>query len=144
MEDNELRKMSRTELLELLLVQSKEIDRLNAQLEQLQNQLSQREITLARTGSIAEAALHLNGVFEAAQAAADQYLESITVPVAQMEQRCDEMLKQTQQQCDDMLRNARNSANQIWEIILREMYNPLLSYEQWQEIAAYIEEQLKK
>ena len=31
------------------------------------------------SGSIAEAALRLNGIFEAAQKAADQYLESVKV-----------------------------------------------------------------
>ena len=77
MTDKELQKLTRTELLELLLVQSKEIDRLNQQLEALQNQVQQRKITLAQAGNIAEAALQLNGIFEAAQAAADQYLESI-------------------------------------------------------------------
>ena len=43
MTDKELRKLTRAELLELLLVQSKEIDRLNAELEQLQIQMQQRE-----------------------------------------------------------------------------------------------------
>lgn len=141
--DNELRKMSRAELLELLLVQSKEIDRLNAQLEQLQDQMTQRKIGLAHAGNIAEASLQLSGIFEAAQAAADQYLENIKVPVAETEERCCRMLEQTQQQCDDLLRNTRMNARRIWEVIRREMYNPKLDYEQWQEIAEYIEQQLK-
>ena len=34
-------------------------------------------LLLSEAGSIAEAALRLNGVFEAAQAAADQYLDSV-------------------------------------------------------------------
>lgn len=38
---------------------------------------SSRRIELAEAGSIAEAALRLNGVFEAAQQAADQYLENL-------------------------------------------------------------------
>ena len=57
MTDKELRKLTRTELLELLLVQSKEIDKLNAELEQLQIKMQQREINLAHAGSIAEAAI---------------------------------------------------------------------------------------
>ena len=35
---------------------------------------------IENSGSIAEAALKLSGIFEAAQAAADQYLENIGVP----------------------------------------------------------------
>ena len=36
-----------------------------------------RRIELEKAGSIAEASLRLNGVFEAAQKAADQYLENL-------------------------------------------------------------------
>ena len=77
MTDRELKKLSRAELLELLLQQSKEIERLQAQLQRAREILSSREIRLQTAGSIAEAALALNGVFEAAQRAADQYLENV-------------------------------------------------------------------
>ena len=42
MTDKELRKLTRSELLDLLLVQSREIDRLNVELEQLQSRVQQR------------------------------------------------------------------------------------------------------
>lgn len=77
MTDRELKKLSRAELLELLLQQSKEIECLQAQLQRAREILSSREIRLQTAGSIAEAALALNGVFEAAQRAADQYLENV-------------------------------------------------------------------
>lgn len=77
MTDRELKKLSRAELLELLLRQSKENERLEAQLQQVRELLSSREIHIRTAGSIAEAALELNGVFEAAQRAADQYLENV-------------------------------------------------------------------
>lgn len=142
MTDKELQKLTRTELLELLLVQSKEIDRLNQQLEALQNQVQQRKIALAQAGNIAEAALQLNGIFEAAQAAADQYLESIKNPVGDTEERCRVMLEQTQRQCDELLLSTRMRSNQIWEVIRQEIYNPKLDYTQWQKIADYIDKQL--
>ena len=134
--------MTRTELLELLLVQSKEIDRLNQQLDSLQNQVQQREIILAKAGNIAEAALQLNGIFAAAQAAADQYLESIRNPAGDTEERCKQMLEQTQQQCDELLQATRMRSSQVWEVIRQEIYNPKLDYTQWQKIADYIDSQL--
>ncbi len=73
----ELRRLSRADLLEILLAQSREIDSLRAQLAAAQSELADRQIRTERAGSIAEAALELNGVFEAAQRAADQYLENI-------------------------------------------------------------------
>lgn len=75
--DKELQKLSRIDLLELLLEKSKENEKLQEELEQVKAKLAEREIKIEKAGSIAEAALALNGVFEAAQAAADQYLENL-------------------------------------------------------------------
>ena len=77
MKERDLNKLKRSELLELMLAQSQEIDELRAELEQAREALKRREIALAEAGNIAEAALRLNQVFEQAQAAADQYLENV-------------------------------------------------------------------
>ena len=73
----ELQKMGRRELIVLLLEISNENDRLRTQLSDAQRRLASREIRIKRSGSIAEAAMELNHVFEAAQSAANQYLENI-------------------------------------------------------------------
>ena len=109
MTDKELQKLGRRELLQMLLEQVQESqrlerelsktagqlheleetydrlrDRLNkkdAQIHQLQETLQeereQKEADLEEVGSIAEAALKLNGVFDAAQKAAAQYLQHL-------------------------------------------------------------------
>ena len=77
MTDQELRKLSRAELLELLLAESQENERLRGQLREAEEKLASRAIEIEKAGSIAEAALALNGVFETAQKAADQYLENV-------------------------------------------------------------------
>lgn len=77
LKDRELKKLSRMDLLEILIEKSKENEKLKEELEELKNQLADRSINIKESGSIAEAALKLNGVFEAAQAAADQYLENL-------------------------------------------------------------------
>lgn len=77
MTERELHKLKRGELLEMMLAQSREIDSLRARIKQLEDQLADREIRIQESGSIAEAALKLSGIFEAAQAAADQYLENV-------------------------------------------------------------------
>lgn len=57
------------------------LDSKDAQIHELEDTLQaereKREVDLANVGSIAEAALQLNGVFDAAQRAADYYLQSI-------------------------------------------------------------------
>lgn len=75
--DRELRKLSRADLLELLVAESRENERLRARLEEAEKKLESREIMLQDAGSIAEAALKLNGVFEAAEQAAQQYLANV-------------------------------------------------------------------
>lgn len=77
MTDRELKKLSRADLLELLLAESRENEQLRAQLAEANARLASRQIEIENAGSIAEAALQLNGVFQAAQAAAEQYLENI-------------------------------------------------------------------
>ena len=77
MTDRELKKLSRAELLELLLESNRENERLRRQLEKAKDLLANKAIKIDNAGSIAEASLALSGVFEAAQKAADQYLENV-------------------------------------------------------------------
>lgn len=77
MTGKELKKLNRADLLELLLEERRENERLRSQLARANDRLNDRSIQIETAGSIAEAALQLNNVFAAAQAAADQYLENI-------------------------------------------------------------------
>ncbi len=77
MTDKELKKLKRAELLEMLLEQTKKVESLQAELELKNKELENRRIMIEKAGSIAEASLRLNEVFEAAQKAADQYLENV-------------------------------------------------------------------
>ena len=77
MTDKELKKLNRSELLELMLEQSKEIDRLQAELEETREALQERNLKIESCGSIAEAAAEVNSLFHAAQRAADMYLLNV-------------------------------------------------------------------
>ena len=77
MTEKELKKLNRKQLLELLLRQTERADQLESELEEAKKQLEDKRITEMEAGSIAQAALQLNGIFEAAQKAADQYLYNI-------------------------------------------------------------------
>lgn len=73
----ELKRLSRRELLEMLIEQGKENDRLKEELRQATEKLQSRKIIFENAGSLAEAAMAINDVFAAADAAAAQYLENI-------------------------------------------------------------------
>lgn len=77
MTKKELKRMSRLELLELLLEINQENEQLREENARLKERWRSRRIKMEKAGSIAEAALALNHVFEVAQAAADQYLEGV-------------------------------------------------------------------
>ena len=105
MTDKELRKLRRDDLLQILINQQKQIDELNAQLEQDKQALASRDLAIRESGSLAEAALKMNGVFEAAQTAADDYLQ-------QMRKRADELVAEAERILGDARRNADAFARQ--------------------------------
>ena len=77
LKDKELKRLTRAQLLEILLTQSKELDLLRAELEKSRKKLDRKEAEISRAGSIAEASVALNSFSESAQAAADQYLWNV-------------------------------------------------------------------
>ena len=122
MTDKNMRRLSRSELLEMLIAQSKENERLNVALEEATAKLSERDITIANAGSIAEASLQLNDVFLSAQKAADQYLENLrrltgdrSAACAQIEaeckKRCEEMISAAEKECD----RRKKEADDYWQ-----------------------------
>lgn len=72
-----LRYLNKSELFEIILEQEKTLAELNSELARAREEIDERAIILEESGSIAEAVLKLNGIFEAAQKTADEYLESI-------------------------------------------------------------------
>lgn len=77
MADKELRRMRRSELIEIIFALKTSEENVRKEKEVLEERLHDRTIQIAKAGSIADASLALNGVFEAAQIAADDYLNSI-------------------------------------------------------------------
>lgn len=87
MTDKELRKLSRSELLEMILVLTRENDALRAANEALEAEKKNRELQIAQSGSLAEAAVKLSGLFAAADEACRIYMDNI-------QRRCRELEKQ--------------------------------------------------
>lgn len=106
--DKELRRLSRAELLEMLIVQVKENESLRQQLAKANEELESRAVTFQEAGSLAEAALRLNDVFAAADAAAQQYLENIK----EKSGFCQEMEERTKRRCADMVARTQRLCEQ--------------------------------
>ena len=117
MADRELRHMRRTELVEIIFALKQSEDQLKAENADLTAKLEQRQIHLDSAGSIAQAALELNHVFEAAQAAADDYLASVRsvdrdALQAQAKAEADQLKAQTKRECDALTEAAEHKRAQ--------------------------------
>lgn len=77
MTDRELQKLKRPELLEIMLNLKSDLEKEKEENQKLKNQLNEKNIALEKSGNIAEASLELSGIFNAAQQAADVYLDNI-------------------------------------------------------------------
>lgn len=108
MNKKDLRRLGRRDLLEMLLDLTKENEQLRKINKQLEEAIEDRTITQLKAGSLAEAALQLNGVFKAAQDAADQYLYNT-------QKRCKWMEEDTKKKCEQMLADAENHVKQYEE-----------------------------
>ena len=129
MTEKELKKLNRYQLLELIILQTEQLDSLKLQLQETQTQLEAQQIRVSQAGSIAEAALQLNDIFEAAQSTADLYLETVRLRdekadeieaaarqrLLDAEEQAVRIVENAQQHAEDILRLARQQSAEILE-----------------------------
>lgn len=94
MTEKDLRKLNRYQLLELLVMQTERSDKLQARLEETTRQLNEKNIQISSLGSIAEASLQLEGVFQSAQRAADLYIDAAKKHAEEIEEAAHEKAAQ--------------------------------------------------
>lgn len=134
MTDKDLRKLSRADLLELLVEQRRENEQLRCLLDQTQAKLTDRTIQIDNAGSIADAALQINGVFEAAQATCQHYIENIALLNARQETLCRQKELETTLKCEAMIAAAELQAQQHWDACHARLQQFVASVEGLQQI----------
>lgn len=77
MTDKELKRLSRTDMMQMILDLTRENEALRDQLREAESELRSREIEISESGTLAEAALKLSGIFEAADIACMLYTENM-------------------------------------------------------------------
>lgn len=107
MTEKELKKMNRYQLLELLVLQTERMEKLQRKVNTLEEALNRRDLEMTALGSIAEASLQLSGIFEAAQEAADRYLEEAKKRAAEIEENA-------RRKAESILEEAEFRVNGIW------------------------------
>lgn len=128
MADRELRRMHRAELIEIIYALKQNEDQLKAQNAALTAQLQDRQLRLESAGSIAQAALELNNVFAAAQAAADDYLHSVQASLADTNATAANTLSQARSEAKRILEQAEQEVQQRWQTFDRKANELLDQY----------------
>lgn len=121
MTDKELRKLRRAELLELLVSLSEENEALQKKIDLLNEKLESRTIQMQESGSIAEAALKVSGVFEAAQNAADHYLENIRQLNGNAQKKADDLIAEAQRKCAAIEAETAANVDKKWNSVKEQL-----------------------
>ena len=127
MTDKEFRHLRRADLIDIIYeLQSNEVQ-LQEEIKELKTQLADKRLKIAKVGSIAEAAVSLNGFFESAQATANQYLQEIhhakvlaDKKVKQAEEKAAAIVAEAKEESEKILAAAGN----IQEISVSETEKP--------------------
>ena len=106
MTEKDLRKLNRYQLLELLLVQTRRAEELQARLEEAEKQLNEQNLQMSSMGSIAEASLQLGGFFKAAEKSAEIYLNAA-------KERAQEIEAAANEKAERIIENAMETAKAL-------------------------------
>jgi cell division septum initiation protein DivIVA len=107
MTDKEFKKLRRSELIEIIYELQKREEALNEEMVGLKAKLGEKELKISESGSLAEATARINGLFEAAQKTADDYIEQIKL-------RCTkEITEAARKEAEEIIAAARKKAEEI-------------------------------
>ena len=134
MTERELRRLSRADLLELLLAQRRENEQLRCMLDQTQSQLADRTIKIDNAETLAEASLQLSGIFTAAQDACQYYMDNIQQLSERQSLVCQQMEQETREKCDRMVAEAEARSQQCWEECAEKIRQLVGSFEGLQQV----------
>lgn len=148
MTDNELKKLGRGDLLQMLVEQGRELQSVKERCAELEAQLADREIKINNAGSIAEAALQLNGVFAAAEAACRQYTENIANLSSRQEAVCAKMeaesslkaagiIADAEIKSAQMLKTAKEQSQAYWNEVYAKTQTYLEKHEELRHLLSF-------
>lgn len=115
MTDQELKRLGRKELLELLIRQSREIERLRKELATCEAERDSRTLKQTDAGTMAEASLSIHRVLEATDEAAAQYLDNIRRCSMEKQEIYDAVVAEAKQEADRIIAEAVREKNRMLE-----------------------------
>lgn len=110
MTDKEFKRLSRSQLIDIIYQFQLQQEELIAENEKLKNALADKRILVNNSGNLAEAALEIHGVMQSAQSAAEHYLEEIQHRVDSEYQK---IMKDARAEAAALLEKAKSKAAAI-------------------------------
>ena len=110
---NELKKLNRRELVDIIYQMKKNEQQLQEEIVSLKSELEEKRIRLTEAGSIADAAITITDVFSAAQAAADLYLNEIACMKEEQEKECAKMVEEARRAVDKIFEDGRKQCEEL-------------------------------
>ena len=120
MTDKEFKRLSRSQLIDIIYQLQLKQDELIADNENLSKALADKRLRVSKAGNIADAALEIHNVMQAAQDAAAHYLEEIRIMRNETEEKCRILLEKARKDADDIIVQAKRS-NPSYDSVLEEI-----------------------
>ena len=113
MTDKEVKRLSRSQLIEIIYQLQTREEELIDKNQRLEEELRSKRIRMENAGNIAEAALELNDVFQSAQNAAAQYLSEIQMVREAAEKERQQIIFAAQEEAQQILQKAKEDASSM-------------------------------
>lgn len=125
MTDKEFKRLSRSQLIDIIYQLQLKQDELAADNENLSKALADKRLRVSKAGNIADAALEIHNVMQAAQDAAAHYVEEIQIRVDEEYQR---ILKKANNKATAIIEEAKKAAAEIVAQAKKEnpVYDPVV------------------
>ena len=109
MTDKEFKRLSRSQLVDIIYQFQLQVDKLTEQNQDLERKLADKRLRMSNIGNIADAALEINDCFRSAQNAAEQYLNEIKAIREETEAERQRILSEAQEEAAAILSGAQKA-----------------------------------
>ena len=107
MTDKEFKRLSRSQLIEIIYQLQIQIDELNREKRSLEAALSDKRLRIENAGNLADAVLEINDCFRNAQNAAEQYLSEIKAIREEAAEECERIVAQARAEAEAIRAEAK-------------------------------------
>ena len=124
---NELKRLSRRELVDIIYQLKKNEQEMQEEIESLKNELEDKRIRISIAGSIADAAISVTHLFSTAQMTADLYLREISYMKENTEKECEKKIEDAEKMVKKILADGEKKFD-----TLKAAYKS--EYAKWQQL----------